>query len=175
MICRNCKNDISSKVMTCPYCGVKVKKKHFLLWFLLIILILWGFGFFSPSASKPNPATIDFQQVNFVELFDALDENAYAAKSTYMDMYVEFSGFVRAIDSDGVYFSVVPDSDYLSLKSVHCSVDKELRETILTFIKVDSDVTVRAQIYDVGEILGYIVDVYEVEVKEQFKSQALFA
>lgn len=101
---------------------------------------------------------IEYQSVDVEQLIQELENNALKASQNYRGKNVAVYGRLSNIDSDGAYFNVSGDS--LSLYSVQCYVKKN--KTILdtlSNLSIDTYVTVYGKITDVGEIMGYSLDV----------------
>jgi hypothetical protein len=96
------------------------------------------------------------------ELFDMLSGNALNAQNTFKGQYVELTGYLETIDSNGRYISVGADpGDYTYLlDSVHCMIRRNSGqlEQIME-MKTGDPITVRGRITDVGEVLGYYLDI----------------
>ena len=152
--------------------------KKFLKVFLIIIII----GFISlmlmgkddsdnktNSSSTVAEAEIEYQTISLETLFSDLESNALKAQENYKDKYVEFSGILSTIDSDGSYVCIkaVPDGDYTSefwLDEIQCYVKGN--EDVLNFIKEHSkgdNVTIQGQITEVGELLGYSLNIDTIQ------------
>lgn len=185
--CKTCGAEMSSSAKACPKCGAKNKKPIYKKWWFygLIVLVL-VVALSSGNSDSPAPSTpaagsssgavsagavssepeptepeITYTHYNVTELFDALNDNALNAKQTFLDQYVEIEGYLGTIDSDGQYIGVGAASsnyDYF-LSSVHCTImnDEQLQQ--IAAMKVDSPITVRGKITDVGEVLGYYLDI----------------
>lgn len=92
-----------------------------------------------------------------------LEDNALNASDTYKDQYVSVSGKLDNIDSDGSYINIAPLDDSFTLTFIQCYVksDEQL-ETIKSKSKGDP-ITVKGKVTDVGEVLGYSIDIDSVE------------
>ena len=93
------------------------------------------------------------------QLMDDLDSNALKAESTYQDQYVELTGRLNVIDSDGNYISIVPQDDPYAIQGVQCYLQTEEQRQQVLDMQIDQVITVRGQITSVGEVLGYALDV----------------
>lgn len=99
------------------------------------------------------------------DLFEALKNNALNAKNIYNGQYIELSGILNDMDSDGAYFGVgaFDDSVY---DSVICSIKNEEQKNTIAGFSMGDMINVRGKITDVGDILGYYMDVDEIVVAE---------
>lgn len=93
------------------------------------------------------------------QLMDDLDSNALKAESTYQDQYVELTGRLNVIDSDGDYISIVPQDDQFAILGVQCYLQTEEQRQQVLDMQIDQVITVRGQITSVGEVMGYSLDV----------------
>jgi hypothetical protein len=110
------------------------------------------------AATEPS---ITYEKIGVDELYDELDSNALRAETNYQDKYIEFTGYLSGIDSDGKYFSVAA-SDGLFADSIHCSFISEEPKKVLMTKNSGDMITVRGKVTTVGEILGFYVDVIEI-------------
>jgi predicted nucleic acid-binding Zn ribbon protein len=181
--CTSCGATISKGgKITCPNCG-KVNKKpvYKRTWFIIlfVIIALAAVGNLiggdddsvadsaqpntedvvsnSVEATKPDPIIITVD-----DLVDALDENALNASNTYKKAYVQMTGKLSNIDSSGDYFSLAPLNDPYSFSTIFCSIGKEHLDQVSNF-KKDQEVTVIGTITDVGEVMGYYLEVETIK------------
>ena len=113
-----------------------------------------------PIVEKP---TIHYQSVTVKQLFDELEANALRAEKTYQDAYVAVTGKLSTIDSDGSYITIIASNDEWGFESVHCSItDDNQMDKIINFNKGDK-ITVYGQITTIGEIIGYGLDITDIE------------
>lgn len=99
------------------------------------------------------------------DLFEALKNNALNAKNTYNGQYIELSGVLNNMDSDGAYFGVGA-FDQSVYDSVTCSIKNEEQKNIIAGFSTGDMIIVRGKITEVGDILGYYMDVDEIVVAE---------
>lgn len=106
--------------------------------------------------------TIEYIKVSVDDLEDALEANAAAAKDTYNKKYVEVTGKLGTIDSDLKYIGLDSTTKEWDLYGIHCTIkNNEQREIVKTLTK-DQEITIRGKITDVGEVLGYYLDITEI-------------
>ena len=114
----------------------------------------------------PNqiPEDIEYIKISKDDLDEALDKNAALARETYINKYVEVTGKLGAIDSELKYISLVSSTDEWDLIGIHCTIkNKEQKEIVKTLTK-DQEITVKGKITDVGEVLGYYLDITEISI-----------
>lgn len=100
--------------------------------------------------------------ISIDDLNSQLENNAARASKNYKGVYVKFTGYISTIDSDGDYISVKGNrGDFL--KDFHCRIrDKKHKEVVMNK-NSGNRVTIRGKITDVGEIMGYRVQVDEIK------------
>ncbi len=124
---------------------------------LLVIGVLFG------EAEPAEPEVIEYQQTSIATMHKDLAENAMKAEQNYNDKYVEITGYVVSIDSDGEYFSITHTNEWYDFETVLCNFStEEQKEKFVNNYKSGSKITVKGKITDVGEILGYSLKIKEI-------------
>ena len=184
--CKTCGAEIASKAKSCPQCGAKNKKPFYKKWWFWIILVFVFVGsagigsgdtntdsttgntptnsstqYTSSKETTETPVEISYAHYDVTELFDALSGNALKAKNTYKDQYVEIEGYLSVIDSDSNYISVgaQPNNYQYLLQNVQCYIKTKDQLTQVMDLNIGDSITVRGKIKDVGEILGYSLNI----------------
>lgn len=114
-----------------------------------------------PEVLQPEPEPVSYTHYPVTELFDSLSNNALKAEKTFKDQYVEIEGYLSTIDSSGKYISVGADPenwDYM-LQSVQCYVTNDEQINQIIEMNAGDAIVVRGKIKDVGEILGFQMDI----------------
>lgn len=148
----------------------KMPKWAIVLIVIFVIMFLGALG--SDSEENSNETNnnnnnaeqevIEYIKVDVDELNDALEKNAAVAKETYNGKYLEITGKLSTIDSDLSYISIVSTTDEWDFLGVHCDIkNNETKEVVKTLSK-DQTIVVRGKITDVGEVLGYYLDITEI-------------
>ena len=104
---------------------------------------------------------ITYTHYRATELFDALSANALNASQTLKGQYVELEGYLNVIDSDGKYISVgvaSTDYDYL-FQNVTCYLKSDDQRQQVAAMKTNEPITVYGKITDVGEVLGFYLNI----------------
>jgi len=173
--CKECGTEISKGAKTCPKCGKDQRNfflKHKVVTFILVVIVL-GVIVGAGGTEKNNTvntstsqeivnSSIEYKAVNIDELENALENNAAAAKDTYNGQYLEITGRLGTIDSDLKYISLLSLTDDFDMVGVHCSImNNEQKEIIKTLTK-DEKIIVKGKITNVGEVLGYYLDITEI-------------
>ena len=114
-----------------------------------------------PEAPQPEPEPVSYTHYSVTELFDSRSNNALKAEKTFKDQYVEIEGYLSTIDSSGKYITVGADPenwDYM-LQSVQCYVTNDEQINQIIEMNAGDTIVVRGKIKDVGEILGFQMDI----------------
>ena len=96
------------------------------------------------------------------DLVDALSQNALKASKTYKEQYIEVTGYFSTVDSSGDYFTIDAGSDDWSMTNIQCFIDDDLVDKVAELTK-EQPVTVKGYCSDVGEFMGYTIQVESVE------------
>lgn len=182
-ICKHCGAEIAAGAKTCPKCGGKNKKpiyKRVWFWILIAVLVL-GIGGAAGGSGGSNDSgaastetsagatdetqtpAIEYQDVSVETLFDELDNNAMNASDNYKGQYLSITGVLGTIDSNGSYFALESDNDNYIFQSVTCYIkNDEQLEKVKTLSKGQT-ITVKGKITDVGEVIGYSLDIDSIE------------
>ena len=179
--CPVCGKEMAAGAKACPSCGAKNKKPIYRRWWfwVLVVLVIAAVG--SAMGSEDNGGTdtpqqettgtpesgagqaeepaVTYTAYSVGQLMDDLDSNALKAESTYQDQYVELTGRLNVIDSDGDYISIVPQDDQFAILGVQCYLQTEEQRQQVLDMQIDQVITVRGQITSVGEGMGYLLDV----------------
>lgn len=136
-------------------------------WIIIIILIIMFNGGESAnqlSIDTNGPvAEIVYTPVTIETLFDDLNTNPAKAENLYQDAYIEVTGKINVIDSDGQYISIESSNDKYWLDSISCYIQNKDQLNVI-FEKVKGDkVTIKGQINDIGEIMGYSINIHSIE------------
>ena len=176
--CQHCGAALpDGKNKTCPTCNKKLSKPIFKKWWfwviigVLIVAISGGASSgtdTSESTKNPSPSDssskINYETVDLQKMFDELNENALKAESTYKNKNVKVTGKIRSIDSDGMYISIEPVyASEWNFETMTCYLKKdEQRDFVMTKSKGDT-VTIKGKITNVRDVLGYSLNIDEIE------------
>jgi len=173
--CKSCGEEINSKAAVCPKCGVKNKKPIYKrVWFIILVAIVVIAIFTSiggndshtvtsPTTENTPTKEIVYTEYSVSQLVKDLESNALKAETTYQDQYVKLTGKVSTIDSDGQYISLSPTDGSITFTTVQCFVQNEEQKNYIINISTDDTIIVKGKITDVGELLGYQLDIDSFE------------
>ena len=176
--CPVCGKEMAVGAKACPSCGAKNKKPIYRRWWfwLLVVLVIGAVGAAmggennsaadvpqqtveTPENSTDEEPAVTYTAYTVGQLMDDLDNNALKAESAYQDQYVELTGRLNVIDSDGNYISILPENDSFAILGVQCYLQTEEQRQQVMEMQIDQVITVRGQITSVGEVMGYSLDV----------------
>lgn len=183
-VCKHCQSEISKKAKICPQC--RKKQGGIVKWIVLVIFAIALIGALAgsdsedskESATSTNPVTeqqaesttdvqedvteeaaIEYTVVSVSEMMDVLESNAMKAEATYQDKYVEITGRLGNIDSDGKYIDLMPTDDEWAFIGVTCYLKNDEQRAQVMEMSADDVVTLRGKVTDIGEVLGYYLDI----------------
>lgn len=168
-LCKHCKTEIPAGAKVCPNCRKKQGGK--LKWIIIAIVVLgiigaaMGGGDSDKSATTKNTSEkpkeekkVEYTVVSVNQMMQDLNDNAMGASENYKDKYLEITGRLDVIDSNGKYISLYPDDEF-ALTGVQCYIkNDDQKNTVMNMAKGDM-VTLRGKCTDVGEVLGYSLDI----------------
>lgn len=194
IICKHCGQPISDKSKICPFCGGNVKIPFYdKTWFhiLLVLIIFAGIDYVirnpdpeptvyrtpiieNAEASSQSSVgsgeeaeeqkTAKYSSESLSKMIDMVEDYPIKAEEEYTGKYIQVSGYLDVVDSDGKYFTIVSDpDDFTLLDNIHWSMDKG--SDVYDFIKdakKGSYITVCGEITEVGETIYYMGDAHSV-------------
>lgn len=185
--CKHCGAEIAASAKVCPQCGGKNKKPLYKRpWFIAVIAIIIIGAIGSAGGDKtsneaekndtqvttsgntnntqPESETPEITYTAYAvsELMDDLNSNALKAADKYKDQYVELTGRLNVIDSSGKYISIVSTEDEFAILGVQCYIKSEEQKSAVMDMSIGDTVVVKGKIKDVGEVMGYSLDIDEV-------------
>ena len=114
---------------------------------------------------KEEPAEeIQYTAYTVNEMMDDLNNNPLNASDKYKGQYIEITGRLGNIDSSGKYITLYSDDEW-AITGVHCRLEKnneEQRQAVAS-MTMDSQITLRGKCSDVGEVLGYTLDIHSID------------
>ncbi|WP_218184552.1 OB-fold putative lipoprotein [Nigerium massiliense] len=148
------------------------KKRTWLLGLLALLFIVgifqMGNGGDAPAQTNAPannaPATTPAAAplvVTADKLLRDLEANALKANNTYIDKRVKVTGKVDNIDAQGAYFSIGPRNGRISFHSILMNIEPDLKDKVAN-LKDGQSVTAIGTVTDVGEVMGYAIDVESI-------------
>lgn len=117
----------------------------------------------SDKSIKENNDTIKYTVVDIAVMHSELEDNALRAETTYQDKYVEFTGYLDNIDSDGHYITVRATDDEWDWDTIQCYLTKDNHKDIVMQLNSGDKITIQGQITSIGEVLGYSLDIHTIK------------
>lgn len=182
--CKHCGQEIAASAKVCPHCGGKNKPPIYKRWWFIAIIVIivlaaiGGSGSSDSSGSTSSTATsktavstssseaaIEYTAYTVTELSEDLNSNALKAADKYKGQYVELTGRLSVIDSNGKYISIVDSTDEWAITGVQCYIKNDEQKQVVMDMSIGDEIIVKGKITDVGEVLGYFLDMTETPVK----------
>lgn len=182
--CKHCGQEIAASAKVCPHCGGKNKPPIYKRWWfiaIIVIIVLAAIGGSGSSdssgstsstttsktavSSSSSEAAIEYTAYTVTELSEDLDSNALKAADKYKGQYVELTGRLSVIDSNGKYISIVDSTDEWAITGVQCYIKNDEQKQVVMDMSIGDEIVVKGKITDVGEVFGYFLDMTETPVK----------
>lgn len=181
--CKYCQTDIPANAKVCPNCHKDQRnwfERHIVLTVILGLIFLGLVGSAlgdseetskngsTTGSNKTNTVTtkeeqkIEYTKVDIDTLEDELNNNAASAQEKYKGQYLEITGRLGTIDSDLKYISLLSPTDDWDLVGVHCKLRNQASKDIVKTLSKGQTIIVKGKITDVGEVLGYYLNVDEI-------------
>ena len=119
-----------------------------------------------PEPVQPSDDEHEYLFVPISTLLDEVKNNAFRAKITYDDKYVETAGNLSTIDSDGRYFILSDYGTSFSLQNIKCNLTDPSQLIILSSLNTGVPVTVKGKITQVDGFNNYTMDLEEISLTE---------
>ena len=184
--CKTCGKEMAKSSKVCPSCGAKNKKPFFTKpWFIAIVALIIIGAIASGGKSKSGNTTtvadktnsdnsevkdttaesttaIEYTDYTVDDLMAQLEDNALKASNDHKGENVRITGKLNNIDSSGKYISLVPNTDF-AIIGVQCYIKNDETKSKVAELSKDSLVTLTGKITDVGEVLGYSLNIDNIE------------
>ncbi len=125
----------------------------------------------STASSVPE---IEYTAYTVTELSKDLDDNALKAADKYKGQYVELTGRLSVIDSDGKYISIADSEDEWALLGVQCYIKNDEQKQAVMDMSIGDEIVVKGKITNVGEVMSYTLDMTEVPIKKLIMQKSKF-
>ena len=178
-ICKHCATEIPYNAKVCPNCRKKQKKGCLLPVLLTVVILVALFAILgkvfgnsdssasSASSSGKNTASATsipleyYTSVTVEEMMNDLSSNALKAQEKYKGKYLQITGRLSTIDSDGKYISL--HADKYSIIGVHCTIKSDTQRAQVANMSSGDTVTLRGKCKDMGEVMGYKLDIDSID------------
>jgi len=184
--CTKCGHELTDTAASCEACGTPVgkaksKKPFYKKWWFWVIIAIAVIVMASGSddnrseASNGNSAVVDtdaspdmdttptYVDVDLQTMLDDLNANALKAEKTYQNQLVAVTGKIANFDSDGAYITIEPVSaDEWNFETVMCNIQDDTQLDFLLKKSVGDVVTIKGEVTDIGEVLGFIICIDEL-------------
>ncbi|MCR4590932.1 MAG: hypothetical protein K5668_08940 [Lachnospiraceae bacterium] len=187
--CKHCGALIAKGAKVCPKCGGKNKPPIYQRpWFIILVAIIvlgcigsagkkdTGNSSISKTADEETNNTtenkdetasaeenIEYMPVSVSEMVKDIEGNAMKAQEKYRGNYFEITGELGNIDSDGKYIGLNPEDETITLVSVQCFIKSDEQKSKIMELSKGDKITIRGKCKDVGEILGYSIDIDSID------------
>lgn len=172
--CKTCGAEISKSAKRCPSCGAKNRK----LWKILVVgivaIAVLGACFggdgndsnVSGANQNVSQEPISYTKVDADTMIVDMRDNALKASDTYNDADIEVSGMLSNIDSDGAYIDITSFNEDLQWEfvNIQCYITDDAQTDVLMDMSIGDRITVRGHVFDVGEVMGYSININEIVV-----------
>lgn len=179
--CKHCQSDIPKKAKVCPNC--KKKQGGIVKWIIIAVVVFGIIGAATgesgneqennttnsvssntqnKNTQKPTPTEIAYEICSIDDMMDDLSNNALRAEESYQDKYIEVTGKLSVIDSDGKYISIVPNEQF-AIRGIQCKIKTDEQKKKIIDMSIDDIITVKGKITSIGEIIGYQMDLDSIE------------
>lgn len=109
-----------------------------------------------------TPTPIEYTAVSVNDMMSDLDSNAMGASDKYKGKYLEITGKLSNIDAAGKYIDLMADGDF-EIIGVQCYIKSDDQKAKIASMSKGDTVTLKGKCTDVGEVLGYSLDIEEIE------------
>lgn len=177
--CISCDAEIAKSAKVCPQCGQKNKKPIYMrAWFIVALIIVIGVIIGNSGedsdVKKDNTVTqlsskseetvqIEYHKVDVATLVEELEANAMKAEKTYGKQYLEITGKLANIDSDGKYITLYPGKNDFEFQGVQCYIKNDEQSEKVINMSIGDTVTIKGKVKSIGEIIGYTLDIDSIE------------
>lgn len=137
----------------------------------MFVMALFAIGFAASDDTESESVIeeetpTEFMQATVETMLSDLRQNEMRAQKKYGGKYMEVTGTLGSMDSEGEYFSL--DDNSFGILDIHCKIPKNKREKItdkLINMEKGDVIVVKGKITDMGEIMGYHLTVIDVRRK----------
>lgn len=106
-----------------------------------------------------------YEKVEADKMIEDLSNNALKAEKTYNGKCYEIHGKLINIDSSGKYITLTNINGDFNLTNIQCYIKNDEQKDQVAELNNDQEITIRGKVTQVGEVLGYSVDIDEIIAK----------
>lgn len=92
------------------------------------------------------------------KLVEIVKENPLKTRNALKDKNIELTGKLGTIDSDGKYIGIDSDDEW-SFTNIQCYIKNDQQKSQIMEMSSGDTITIRGKCKDVGEVLGYSIDI----------------
>ena len=156
----------------------KNKKPFYKKWWFILLVILIVLGVISNKKEETTKTEsnqtqssvtkeeakkeVVYEKITAKKLLDDLKNNALKAAQTYKGKEYEITGILNVIDAQGNYVSINPVGDDFVLTGIQAYIKTDEQKQVVSGLSKGDKITVKGKIKDVGEVMGYTVDIAEI-------------
>lgn len=138
--------------------------------FTVMVMTIFAIGFAASDDSETEAVSkeevpTEMEKVTVGEMTKVLEENEMRAQKKFSGKWLEITGYLGNMDSEGEYFTLESNSARLFSTDVRCSIPSDKREAItdkLVEMNKGDKIMVRGKVTDMGEVMGYKVSIVDV-------------
>lgn len=149
--------------------SMKQRDKNIAIFAIVIVLLLGGLFLITLSNATFNGFNneIEYEEIKADTLLDILEENPLRAETLYNGEYLEITGEISNIDSDGSYICIVRTDGKKGYGRIQCFITTTEQLNKVIDMKIGDTVIVEGKMKEVGEIIGYLFDMDNLELVEE--------
>lgn len=183
-LCKHCKSEMPKGAKVCPNC--RKKQGGIVKWVVIAVVVLVIIGAAmgggnnkddggsgnnvasegktesGKKTEKTEEKKVEYISVSANKLSDALENNAMKAQNDYKDKYLEITGKLGNIDSSGDYIDLDSNKDF-DMTIIQCYIKSDEQKEVIMKMKKGDKIKVKGHCTDVGELMGYSIDIESVE------------
>ena len=133
---------------------------------LFVILAVGSVGGNDSNSGTNNASTekkaVTYEKITAKQLVSDLEGNALKAAQAHKGKDYEITGVLGNIDAQGDYVTIEPSGDDLTLTGVQAFVKNDDQKKAIAELSKGDKITVKGKVKDVGEVMGYSVDIDEI-------------
>ena len=115
------------------------------------------------ESEKKDDIPITYQEYDIDIMLDELENNALSASEKYKGKNIEIKGKLETIDSSGKYISVKSITKNSIFSTIRCDIKDDSQKTEIMKLNKGDVIIVKGKIKSVGEIIGYSLDISEIQ------------